>query len=227
MADIKLLGLSISVYTRIARMALEEKGIDYRLEEVDVFADSGPPADYLALNPFATIPCLLHGDFVLYETSAITRYLDEIAPTTDLQPSTPIERARMNQIIGMLDSYCYRPMVWDVYVQRIVVPAGGGEADEALIAAALTGLSTLLKQLDQWRGERGFLVGQALSLADLHLYPMLSYFTETTEGVAMLESFPRLQQWMRLMRLRHSVRATPFHTRAEDETEFAQDETEF
>jgi len=220
MADIKLLGLSISVYTRIARMALEEKGIDYELEEVDIFADAGPPADYLALNPFATIPCLLHGDFVLYETSAITRYLNEIAPTVDLQPSTPVERARMNQIIGMLDSYCYRPMVWDVYVQRIVVPAGGGEADEARIAAALAGLRALLEQLNRWRGERGFLVGQALSLADLHLYPMLSYFTETAEGVAMLEAFPELQQWMRLMQLRQSVRATPFHTLAENETAF-------
>jgi glutathione S-transferase len=220
MADIKLLGLSISVYTRIARMALEEKGIAYRLEEVDVFADAGPPADYLALNPFATIPCLLHGDFVLYETSAITRYINEIAPTIDLQPSTPIERARMNQIIGVLDSYCYRPMVWDVYVQRVVVPAGGGEADEARIVAALAVVRRVLEQLDQWRGERGFLVGQAISLADLHLYPMLSYFIETAEGIAMLETFPQLQQWMRLMELRHSVSATPFHTRAEDETEF-------
>jgi glutathione S-transferase len=214
MADIKLLGLSISVYTRIARIALEEKGIDYRLEEVDIFADPGPPLDYLALNPFGTIPCLLHGDLVLYETSAITRYIDEITPTASLQPATPKERARMNQIIGMLDSYCYRPMVWGVYVQRVVVPAGGGELDEALIVESLAGLRSVLEQLDQWRGEHSFLVGQALSLADLHLYPMLSYFTETPEGIAMLDTFPRLQQWMRLMELRHSVRATPFHSQA-------------
>ena len=220
MTGIRLLGLSISVYTRIARIALEEKGIDYTLEEVDIFADPGPPADYLALNPFGTIPCLLHGDFVLYETSAITRYVDEIAPTVDLQPVAPIERARMNQIIGMLDSYCYRPMVWDVYVQRVVVPAGGGETDEARITAALAGLRSALEQLDLWRGEHGFLVGQALSLADLHLYPMLSYFTETAEGIAMLDTFPRLQQWMRLMELRHSVSATPFHSQAEARTEF-------
>jgi glutathione S-transferase len=220
MAEIKLLGLRVSVYTRIARMALEEKGLDYTLEEVDIFADPGPPADYLALNPFGAIPCLLHGDLVLYETSAITRYIDEITPTVSLQPSTPIERARMNQIIGMLDSYCYRPMIWDVYVQRIVVPAGGGDADEACIAAALSGIRSALEQLHQWRGEGGFLVGQALSLADLHLYPMLSYFIQTPEGNAMLDAFVHLQQWMRLMQLRHSVRATPFHTRAENQTAF-------
>ena len=214
MADIKLLGLRISVYTRIARIALEEKGIDYRFEEVDIFADPGPPLDYLALNPFGTIPCLLHGDFVLYETSAITRYVDEITPTTSLQPAAPIERARMNQIIGMLDNYCYRPMIWEVYVQRVVVPAGGGETDEAGIVAAVTGLRSVLEQLDQWRGEHSFLAGQALSLADLHLYPMLSYFSETAEGIAMLDTFPRLQQWMRLMELRQSVRTTPFHSHA-------------
>jgi glutathione S-transferase len=36
-ATIKLLGLRISVYTRIARMALEEKSVEYELEEVDIF----------------------------------------------------------------------------------------------------------------------------------------------------------------------------------------------
>ena len=136
MASIKLLGLRISVYTRIARLALEEKKIDYDLEEVDIFADAGPPEDYLARNPFGTIPCLVYGNFCLYETSAINRYIDEMFFGTSLQPAEPAPRARMNQIIGVLDSYTYRPMVWDVYVQRIVVAASGGQPDEALIAAA-------------------------------------------------------------------------------------------
>jgi len=61
MSDLRMLGLRVSVYTRIARLALEEKGIPYQLEEVDIFADTGPPADYLALNPFGAIPCLRHG----------------------------------------------------------------------------------------------------------------------------------------------------------------------
>ena len=43
MASIRLLGLRISVYTRIARLALEEKKVDYELQEVDIFADAGPP----------------------------------------------------------------------------------------------------------------------------------------------------------------------------------------
>jgi len=211
MSDLKLLGLRVSVYTRIARLALAEKKIAYQFDEVDIFADSGPPADYLALNPFGAIPCLRHGEFVLYETAAINRYLDEVFPPVLLQPSAPAERARMNQIIGVLDSYCYRPMVWEVYAQRSVVPAGGGEADEDLIAAALPGLRQVLQQLDEWRAEQRFLAGDAITLADLHAYPMLHYFIETPEGLEMLDSFPRLQQWMRDMQARDSVRSTSFH----------------
>jgi glutathione S-transferase len=78
MASIKLLGLRISVYTRIARLALEEKKVDYELQEVDIFADTGPPAEYLECNPFGTIPCLRYGNFSLYETGAICRYVDEM-----------------------------------------------------------------------------------------------------------------------------------------------------
>ena len=211
MSDIKLLGLGISVYTRIARLALEEKGIDYRFEEVDVFAESGIPPDYLALNPFGMIPTLLHDELVLFETAAITRYVDEISPGPGLQPDLPAERARMNQIIGVLDSYCYRPMIWDVYVQRLVVPAGGGQPDEKTIATALPDLRKLLSQLARWRGESGYLACASISLADLHFYPMLSYFVETGEGHDMLSEFPRLQQWMQSMEARRSVQATPFH----------------
>lgn len=211
MSDLKLLGLRVSVYTRIVRIALAEKNIAYQFDEVDIFADSGPPADYLALNPFGTIPCLRHGEFVLYETAAINRYLDEVFPPSLLQPPAPTARARMNQIISVLDNHGYRPMVWDVYVQRSVVPAGGGEADEELIAAALPGLRQVLQQLDNWRAEQRFLAGDTITLADLHAYPMLHYFIETPEGAEMLESFPRLQQWLQEMQARDSVRSTAFH----------------
>lgn len=220
MATIKLLGLRISVYTRIARLALAEKNVDYDLEEVDIFADPGPPDEYLTHNPFGTIPCLMHGDFYLYETGAISRYVDETFPGDALQPSTSARRARMNQIISILDCYTYRPMVWDVYVQRIVVAGGGGQADENLIAAALPTLEKVLQQLDLLRDDYEFLAGDSISLADLHAYPMLRYFVETPEGETMLESFPRLQQWMRQMQVRPSALATSFHTTTEAENGF-------
>jgi glutathione S-transferase len=47
-----LFGVRRSVYVRIARLALAEKGVAYDLDEVDVFASGGPPASYLARQPF-------------------------------------------------------------------------------------------------------------------------------------------------------------------------------
>ena len=220
MASIKLLGLRISVYTRIARLALEEKKVDYELQEVDIFADTGPPPEYLECNPFGTIPCLRYGNFSLYETGAICRYVDEMFLGIPLQPKEPAPRARMNQIISVLDSYTYRPMVWDVYVQRIVVPGSGGQADEALIASALPALKTVLQEIDDWRGDSEFLVGDAITLADLYAYPMLRYFIETGEGSAMLETFPRLNEWLTHMQTRASARATSFHWDSDSEDGF-------
>ena len=208
MSNLTLLGLQISVYMRIARLALEEKKLDYVLKEIDVFADAGPPLDYLQYQPFGMIPCLNHGEFSLYETSAITRYIDEAFPGPALQPDAAIQRARMNQIIAVLDAYAYRPMVWDVFVQRIVVPEEGGQSDERIISEAIQSICLVLDQLNLWLDGNEFLVGSSITLADLHGLPMLLYFVRTPEGRIILESYPGLQQWLDRMKQRDSVKTT-------------------
>ena len=112
MSDPVLYGLARSVYTRIARLVLEEKGVRYTLEEVEIFGSAGVPAEHLARQPFGRIPAFAHEGFTLYETDAITRYIDEAFPGTRLQPQELRARARMNQVIAIIDSYAYRPMIW-------------------------------------------------------------------------------------------------------------------
>jgi glutathione S-transferase len=46
-AAVVLYGLSRSVYTRIARLTLEEKGVEYALEEVEIFGPGGAPPAHL------------------------------------------------------------------------------------------------------------------------------------------------------------------------------------
>ena len=132
-----LFGASYSVYTRIARLSLEEKGVAYRLEETDVFAPGRPSPDYLVRHPFGRIPAFEWQGFRLYEASAIARYVDEIFPGPSLQPADARTRARMNQVISILDSYCYRTFVWDIFVERVRAPATGRMPDEKKIATAL------------------------------------------------------------------------------------------
>jgi glutathione S-transferase len=203
-----LYGLSRSVYTRIARLALEEKGVRYTFEEVEIFGPAGVPAEHLARQPFGRIPAFAHDGFTLYETGAITRYVDEAFAGTRLQPQDARARARMNQVIGIVDSYAYRPMIWGVFVARIVAPEEGIVPDEKLVAEALGKSRTCCRALDEILGSNRYLAGDEVTLADLHALPIMLYFAMTQEGREVLAAHPRLRAWLDFTAARASVQRT-------------------
>ena len=203
-----LFGATYSVYTRIPRLALEEKGVPYRLEEVDVFAPGGPPADHLVRQPFGRIPAFEHDGLRLYESGAISRYVDEAFPGPALQPSDAKGRARVNQIISICDSYAYRTLVWDIFVERVGAPRQGRAPDEVRIAAALPRAETCLRVLDAFLQDQSWLAGPALTLADLHAQPMLALFRLADEGAHLLARHENLSRWWEAMARRASVQAT-------------------
>jgi len=207
-SSVDLFGLERSVYTRIARLALEEKGVAYTLHEVEIFGSTGVPPEHRQRHPFGRIPVLQHGDFMLYETAAITRYVDEAFAGTPLQPATPALRATATQITGVLDSYAYRPMVWGVFVERMRAPESGRAPNDTKIAEALAAAATCLSALTGLASFAPFLLGPQITLADLHAFPMLRYLTLAPEGRDTLAKFVELQKWMQLMRMRPSVRRT-------------------
>lgn len=184
-----LYGLEISVYVRIARLVALEKGVALALETVDPFAEGGPPDWYLAMQPFGKIPALRHGELTLYETQAIARYLDEAFDGPALQPADPVRRARMTQVAGIVDSYAYRPMVWGLFVASRERPA-----DPAAFGAALRAAERALEALEAL-AEGPWLLGDALSLADMHLAPVVRYLVEVPQGRTLLAAAPTLTAW--------------------------------
>ncbi|MBW8908009.1 MAG: glutathione S-transferase family protein, partial [Mesorhizobium sp.] len=186
-----LYGADYSVYVRVARMALEEKGIGYELVPLDIFAAEGIPAWYLEHHPFGRIPAFEHDGFRLFETNAITRYMDEAFDGPALQPADARGRARMTQIIGMLDAYGYRAMVWDVAVERLET----AEPDESLIAAGLKQAETMLKVLIALKTQGPWLLGDQLTLADLHAAPIIAYFVKVAEGRDLLARSADIRDW--------------------------------
>ncbi len=196
-------GAAYSTYTRSVLIALREKGVGYTLSEVDIFKPI--PADHAARHPWGKIPAFDHDGFRLYETDAITRYVDEAFPGTALQPDTPRDRARMMQAIGIIDSYGYKPMVVDLFVQRAAMPKMGQSSDEAKIAAALPEVEKAADALMAVKGDSTWLAGASFSLADLHLAPVFAYLRQTPEGRASLERRPALAQWWEQTSKRPSV----------------------
>ena len=195
-----LYGASYSVYVRIARLALHEKCVEYQHIPLDIFASSSLPDGYESLHPFRRIPAFVHGKLKLYETQAITRYIDEAFAGPPLQPSDAKERARMNQVMGIVDAYAYRTLVWDIFVER----ERGEHADESRIEAALPRARTCLSALNDLLGDRDYFVGNMISLADLHLAPVFGYFTQTNEARTMLADYPALGRWWARMQAQPS-----------------------
>ncbi|MDL2397422.1 glutathione S-transferase family protein [Rhizobium mayense] len=205
-----LFGADYSVYVRIARLTLLEKGVDHRRVPIDIFAEGGPSASYLERHPFGRIPAFEHGDFRLYETAAITRYVDEAFDGPRLQPVPPRQRARMNQIVSIADAYLYPHLVWGVCVERVSKPAKGIAADEERIAASLSKAAISLAALSDLIGDEQWFCGPDLTLADLYVAPMFDYFLMAPEGREMIGHHPKLASWWSRIAARPSVEMTDF-----------------
>ncbi|MCJ9724547.1 glutathione S-transferase family protein [Agrobacterium sp. SHOUNA12C] len=204
----RLFGADYSVYVRIARLCLIEKGIEYQLVPLDIFADGGPPTDYLAKHPFGRIPAFEHQEFGLYETSAITRYIDEAFEGPQLQPLDPVHRARCNQLISIADNYAYPHLVWGVYVERISKPGRGVSTDEDKLVAALPKARNCLAAMSQLMRDGPWFIGEQLTLADLYAAPMFDYFLMTFEGAELIRQHGNLQEWWARMASRPSMAVT-------------------
>ena len=187
---------------RAVRLTLIEKGVAYDLVEADVFGNPDDRAAQLGRHPFGKIPAFEHRDFRLYESQAIERYVDEAFDGPPLQPGDVRQRARMNQVLSVLDSYAYPHLVWGVHAERVEKPKHGRPTDEAKLADALAKSRTCLGALDRIMGDGPWLAGPSLTLADLHGAPMIDYFRGAPEGRAMLAEFPRLAAWWEPMSAR-------------------------
>lgn len=209
MAEVTLYGMEFSVYVRIVRLALIEKGVDYDLEPVDVF-EPGLPDRYEDLHPFRQMPAFRHGDVVLYEARAITQYIDEVFDGPVLQPQDPLLRARQSQIISVADNHLYRALVWGLFVEIVSKPREGKATENDVVAAALKKAKVALPAVSRLFGDAGYATGDSISLADLHLAPMFDYFLRCPAAPDLMRGQQRLTDWWTVVKQRESVGTTPF-----------------
>lgn len=206
---VRLHGYRYSVYSRVARLVLLSKGVAHGTVEVDPFGELS--GEYLRLHPFGLVPVLTHGAFTLFETNAITRYVDRAFEGPSLQPRGAAASARMDQVIAVIDSYGYRPMVRQVASHGFFRRHFGEKSSRAEVEAGLEGSAKVLGFLDGVAGEGLVLTGRDIGLADCHLAPMIDYFVRAEEGKAALAGFGALKQWWELVSGLDAVKSTdPF-----------------
>ncbi|MHC2620831.1 glutathione S-transferase [Bradyrhizobium huanghuaihaiense] len=197
MSETIVYGFPRSTFVNIVRLVLTHKDVVYRFEDLEPVMGR---SEHLALHPFNRVPIFRHGDFTVYETRAIVGYIDEVFAGVRLTPQNPHARARMNQWIGVVDSYVYPYMIYHVTHERLVFPELGIASDDKVVAHALPKVENALVTIERELADgRDYLLGPELSIADFYLLPSTFAFSLTEEGKAMYPKFPAFCRWRERM----------------------------
>jgi glutathione S-transferase len=208
-----LYGYEGSTYTRMARLALALKGVDYDFVEVAAWDGTRRIPEYQDRHPFAKVPVFSHRTFELYETSAITRYVDESFPGPALQPDGARERAQMNQIICVHDNYIQPCWIKILASEILFNPLYGQAADEGLVQRTWPEAQYVAGILEGLLADRTL---ETPDLADIQLAPTVRYFSELSQGAVIIADSSRLSAWWQWMQgqvpVQEIVRPTNWET---------------
>jgi glutathione S-transferase len=154
------------------------------------------------------VPAFRDGDFTLYETTAIVRYIDECFAGPALVATNPWARAKMEQYVSLINCHIYDAMVRRYVLQYVFPKGAGGAPDRGVIDKALPDIRSQLEVLDLAYGSRNLLAGAAVTLADLLLAPILFYLAQFPEGKTLLAAAPNVVRAHAAIAERESFRAT-------------------
>ncbi|MCB9765760.1 MAG: glutathione S-transferase N-terminal domain-containing protein [Alphaproteobacteria bacterium] len=200
-----LYGHPWSINTRKVLVTAAEKGHALTLSFVNLPRGAHKAAAHLALHPFGKVPVLDDDGFVLYETAAIMRYLDEALDGPALWPDDPQARARALQWDRVQQSY-FEPPVHGLLVHALFSRHLGFPPDPAVLQAGRAALGQVLDVIEPALRAAPFLAGEGLSLADLTWLPYLEYLTQIGEG-APIEARPGVRAWFERLSSRPSWQA--------------------
>jgi len=206
MAMFTIYGIPGSPFMRAVVAALVEKGQPWRVVPLAPGASKQP--EHLARHPFGRIPAVEHDGFALYETQAVLRYIDQVFPEPALTPRDARAAARMNQAIGINDWYLFKSVGAGIVFNRLIAPMFGMPSSEEAVVAALPDARLCVRTLDEMLGDKPFLAGDAISLADLHIGPHLDMLSDCPKEGAELLGPTRLPAWLARLRERPSFQRT-------------------
>ncbi|HVY85395.1 MAG TPA: glutathione S-transferase family protein [Caulobacterales bacterium] len=154
--------------------------------EIDIFKGESRTPEFLAMNPAGQVPtAILPDGRALAQSNAIMLYLAE---GSRLVPSDPYQRAKMYEWL-FWEQYNHEP---SIAVRRALLQFRGkseAELDPALLTKGNACLERMALQLEQ----TPYLVGDALSLADIAL---VAYTRVAHEGGYDLNQYPLVKAWV-------------------------------
>jgi len=164
---LQILGRSSSINVRKVLWLCTEIGVPYQQELWGTGFQSTQSPEFLALNPNALVPVIRDGDFVLWESNTICRYLAGKHRRTDLLPEAPAVRAQVEQWMDWMATELNT--AWR-HAFMGLVRKSPAFADPTGIEASVASWNRHMALLDaQLQRTGGYAAGAGFTLADIVL----------------------------------------------------------
>ncbi len=214
------------------RVTLAEKNIPFESRMIDLGRGDQFKPEYLAVNPNAAVPVIIHDGKWLNESTVINEYLDDAFANPPLRPSDAYGRARVHLWTKREDSIhdCINTMTVAVVfradlldkppeVRRAryesIPDAAKREkwrqllelgVDSPIVGEALGRFNKLFRDMEQALAEGPWLCGEAFTLADIGFISFF-YRMEAMEAKGIWEKhYPRVTDWFNRCKARPSFR---------------------
>jgi RNA polymerase-associated protein len=151
-------------YSHRCRFVLFEKGMDFEIRDVDLFAK---PEDIALMNPYNDVPILVERDLILYESNIINEYIDERFPHPQLMPGDPLARARVRLFLLNFEKELF------AYVNLIENRANGPKPTDKILEKSRNQIRDRLTQLAPIFLKNRFMLGDDFSMLDVAIAPLL------------------------------------------------------
>ncbi len=168
---------------------LEEAQVPYDAKSINFKEKQHKSEDFLKINPNGKVPVLTDGEFTVWESMAINHYLAETHKPELL--GTTVQNKALVQQWTLWALAELQPPIIDVFIQLVFVPED--RRDLKAIEKATAKLPSLLETLNAALLNKTHLVGDAFSLADLHVFSVASLCRDIKFDTS---SYKNMNAWM-------------------------------
>jgi glutathione S-transferase len=183
-------------------LALAIKGIPYESRLLSFAKGEHKSPEILAISARGKVPVVRDGSFALYESLAILSYLDRKHPATPIFGTTPEDAGTIMRVI--MEHQCYGEPAISVLTRPLLF--GRLDAQREQVNEGLPALREELGRLEAQLGDHAFFVGDAVSAADIFVFPTIKTIERALgkPGAETIDhglrpiggAFPKLAAWV-------------------------------
>ncbi|CAL5208923.1 unnamed protein product [Lathyrus oleraceus] len=196
MTTIKVHGSPFSTATMRVTATLYEKQLEFEFVYINLKNGEHKKEPFISLHPFGQVPAFEDGDLKLFESRAITQYINhEYADKGTKLTSTDSKKKAIIGVWSEVESQHYDQVASKLVTEFGIKPLFGKPTDPKVVEENEGKLDSILDVYEKRLSESKYLGGECFTLVDLHHLPSLHYLMKS-QSKKMFESRPHVSAWV-------------------------------